>query len=228
MKLNELITDDCLQYILSFSNDNDIFVHPSDLNPNSKFFRTSKVRLGVDFEFVGYIYNGSINKQATDTCSMVYRTKRGQGKCDYVLYVNQDRELLVHHIRSVKHSKVTEYRQQTINTLLPPDPDRIMHIYPALDSITFKGNMLKCDYTSHISVSTGSYYGMWESILVALRTVYKDKDKFNEVQVHLPRDKYTSQIIAYIQGKSTNNSRNRYYLSEIYKYRDLDIKFLYI
>ena len=227
MTLKEIVTENpSLQYVLSFSNNNHIFLHPEDFNVNSKFMRRSKVRLGVDFELVGFVHdNGVLDSTPDEECSMVYRTNRENASNNYVLYVNQDARVIVNHIKSVKHSKVTEYRQQTINSMTEPDKDRVLHIYPGLELITFKGNVLSMDYTSHIQVSSSRYYGMWESIIIGLKTAAKYWEKFSEVNVHLDKNSYNSQIVEYIYGKKTNNRRNILYLSALREYNNLNVKF---
>lgn len=227
MTLKEIVTENpSLQYVLSFSNNNHIFLHSEDFDVNSKFMRRSKVRLGVDFSLVGFVHdNGILDSTPDEECSMIYKTNRPDAKNDYVLYVNPNPEVLVNHVKSVKHSRVAEYRQQTINSITEPDKDRVLHIYPGLESITFKGNVLSMDYTSHIQVSSSRYYGMWESIIIGLKTASKYRDRFSEVNIHLDKNEYTRQIVDYIYGKKTNNRRNILYLSALREYNNLNVKF---
>ena len=81
MKLLELIREAFTStltpvMVLSFSNDNDVQLHLEDLDPQSKLQRRSKVRLDVDFSLV-----------KTDGNLAIWKTYRGDGKNDYVVYV---------------------------------------------------------------------------------------------------------------------------------------------
>ena len=54
MLLQEVYQSYCNhQVVLSLSNNNDVLITEDSFNPESKFFRTSKVRLGVDFVMSG-------------------------------------------------------------------------------------------------------------------------------------------------------------------------------
>jgi hypothetical protein len=110
--------------VLTYGRDS-IFLHEEDLNPNSKFQRRSRIRLGLDFVPVPC---------ADETEAEVYRTYRPNGR-DYFVHIYTDK-VLEHSIRiQKKNAQVAEARKQAyINRqlswkdIVSPDRDKKLEI----------------------------------------------------------------------------------------------------
>lgn len=71
------------QMVLLLSNNNKVIITNDDFEPNSVFVRRSRTRLSLQF----YIVIDSTNFK-------IYRTYRGTGLCDYVVYLSSEYELI--------------------------------------------------------------------------------------------------------------------------------------
>ena len=127
------------QMVLSFSNNDEVLITEDCFNPDSKFFRRSKVRLGVDFVISGYIHGNTLihtnQISSNESDVLIFRTYRGSSKNDYLLYLHKDYKILESIRKKVSRKRVikqTEH-QMTMNEITKPIPDKTLLITPHMD-----------------------------------------------------------------------------------------------
>lgn len=196
MKLLELIKEVFTStltpvMVLSFSNDNDVQLHLEDLDPQSKLQRRSKVRLDVDFSLV-----------KTDGNLAIWKTYRGEGKNDYVVYVYNGESYAAMksymHTRSVSTKKVQEeYKQLRIKDVTKPNPDKTMHLYIDVESYRHCKYYSKCHLAEHediifhgnSAVQTAEwkmrpYVMLMQLLYYAASPEFPRHGEFNEINIH--------------------------------------------
>lgn len=193
------------QVVLTFSNNNDVLITEDCFNTQSKFYRRSKVRLGVDFVYVGYIHDDvfvqtpDINNSITDI-TLVFRTYRGKDKANYMLYVFMGEYKMLEHYKYKKRDNYNRimaqtYEQATLKT--QPIPDKVLDICPHIYKdktyfVSYRNNGLKAGihysklYNNDLP---GDYYGYYLAVLVGLTVAKKYAGRITQVRVFHPDDK---------------------------------------
>jgi hypothetical protein len=210
------------QMILSLSNNEDVLITEDCFNPDSKFFRSSKVRLGVDFVLSGYIHNDSIistNNQTSinESDVIIFRTYRGQN--DYILYIYKGDYKVLQSIRKkISRRKVikqtpVEQHQITIQEMTKPLPNKVLDICPGISKNTYW-----VDY-KHQAFDTGKirsgvyshnmphvYLGYYAAVLLGLTIAKKYPEQIHEVRISIPHDYYSYGVGKFVTGDWTPNS----------------------
>lgn len=178
MKLQELFNQNSqYQVVLSFSNDDMVLITHESFEPNSKFMRRSKIRLDQTFS----LYE---SKDDMD----IYKTNRGKGKCDYILYVNRGEYMVLELIRKkYEYKTIVRGKSNHHGPEGAPDREPIIHAHPhARDDelwILFSYNSEKLyeehfprkDYTPD---GWHSYYGYYVAILRSM-SILIEHDELN-------------------------------------------------
>lgn len=206
MKLQELFNSHkgC-QVVLSFSNNNEVLITDESFNPKSKFVRRSKIRLEMDFcvsgvikgETLIHVTEGALPKRYD---VLIYRTYRGAGKTDYVVYVyTKEYKFLENIKRKVSHSRVVAQTDKhlTLNSITEPMPDKVLDICPHIDPkdntywVSYRHNDFKSwVYNSPTYESTypHSYICYLSGVIIGLTIAKKYPDKITQVRVFHPDD----------------------------------------
>lgn len=223
------------QIILSFSNNNDVLITDDCFNTQSKFYRRSKVRLGVDFIYTGYINNNvfvrlnAINNTPNNSI-LVFRTYRGNNKSDYVLYVFMgEYKMLEHYKKQVSYKRVMAQtcKQMTLNSITKPMPDKVLDICPHIYKnktyfVSYRSNGLKSGlYYSPLYNNTmpDDYLGYYAGVLVGLTMAKKYSTKINMVRIYHPDDYMTKGLYMFPLKKW--KPRNSYMIDYLNKVNQL-------
>lgn len=210
MKLQEIFNQySDHQVVLSLSNNNEVLVTEDSFNPNSKFARCSRVRLGVDFIMSGvvqgdvFIYTKD-ESAVLNSNAVIYRTNRGGSKNDYVLYIYKGEYKLLEHYKKITSCKSIisnggfnsniQGQQLTFNSNTKPDPDKVLDITPHLDIngyyIIYKNPVFgECRSKTYIPRRyPKSYYIYMEGVLCGLSISRRYADKINLIRIHWPEE----------------------------------------
>lgn len=187
------------QLVLSLSNNNDVLITGDCFDTQSKFYRRSKVRLGVDFHYVGYISNNvfvrlnDINNAPSNSI-LIFRTYRGIKKSDYALYVfTGEYKMLEHYKKQVSYKRIMNQsnKQMTLNSITKPIPDKTLDIcaYVCPDRTyyaSYKNNGLKSGlYHSQLYSNdmAYNYLGYYAGVIIGLKMAKKYADRINLVRI---------------------------------------------
>lgn len=198
------------QVVLTFSSNNDVLITDDCFNTQSKFYRRSKVRLGVDFDYVGYVHNNifvqisDVNNAPSDS-ALVFRTYRGKNMADYMLYVFMgEYKMLEHYKKRVSYKRVMAqtHEQATLNSITKPIPDKVLDICPHIQRdktyfVSYRNNGLKAGiHNSPLYHNTlpEDFYGYYLGVLVGLTVAKNYADRITQVRVFHPDDKMTQGI----------------------------------
>ncbi len=219
------------QVVLSFSNNNEVLVTEDCFNVNSKFYRASRVRLGVDFVMSGVI-QGETFLATTQTPELnhneaiIYRTYRGPHKTDYVLYIfTGEYKLLEHFKRAVSYKRVMAQTdtQLTLNSITEPDHDKILHICPCIDDMQYWVSFKNQDLANgvyHTKLYQNpfpySYQGYFAGVILGLNIAKRYSDKINQVCIHHTNDEWARGVYMFPLKKWTpKNNCTREYVKNI-------------
>lgn len=186
------------QLILSLSNNNDVLITSDCFNTQSKFYRRSKVRLGVDFHYVGYISNNvfvrlnDINNAPSGSV-LIFRTYRGNNKSDYALYIFSEYKMLEHYKKQLSYKRIMNQsdKQLTMNSITKPIPDNVLDVcsYVCPDKtyyVSYKNHSLKSGlyysplYTNDMAYN---YLGYYAGVIIGLQVAKKYADRINLVRI---------------------------------------------
>lgn len=222
------------QAVLSFSNNNEVLITDDCFCTDSKFFRRSKVRLGVDFVMSGVI-QGDVFIHTTDSTTagnsnaIIYRTYRGTGKSDYVLYIYKgEYKLLEHFKKTVSHKRIITQtsKQMTLNSITQPAPDKVLDICPHVDNmdywVSYRNNGLKSGvYYSPLYKNTMpySYLGYMAGVLVGLSVAKKYAGRINQVRIFHPDDNWSRGVYMFPLKKW--RPKNSYTQDYVYRIEQL-------
>lgn len=234
MLLQEVYQSYCNhQVVLSLSNNNDVLITEDSFNPESKFFRTSKVRLGVDFVMSGILSGESFiatNDQTLtkDATAIIYRTYREDAKNDYVLYIYQGEYKLLEGLKKKLSRKrvIMQTQQLTLNSITKPMPDKVLHICPHIENmqywVSYKNKALateRGEYLSNVYTHSmpHSYLGYYAAVLLGLSVAKKYADRIDEVRVFYPEEDYYSYGVCMFPLKKwrPKNPYTRDYMNKI-------------
>ena len=205
------------QMVLSFSNNNEVVIEKEDFDPNSKFMRRSKIRLGMDFE-----------KIQDDKDLMIFRTFRERGKTDYIVYLAAEYKIVESYRRHTSHSqtiKDTAEKQLRLNDFIKPNKDNKLNAYININNYVFNWNIKhpdktwkSCDYTM------ADRYPQWLSsymAIIKMLEVLSRKDQcehYKSIIIHLDNKDRTIMYLA--TGKYTaKNYYTKLYVNQIEQYR---------
>lgn len=223
------------QVVLTFSNNNDVLITDDCFNTQSKFYRRSKVRLGVDFDYVGYVHNNifvriqDINNAPSDS-ALVFRTYRGKNMADYMLYVFMGEfKTLEHYKKQVSYKRVMAQtcKQMTLNSITQPVPDKVLDICPHIYKnktyfVSYRNNGLKAGiYHSPLYANTlpKDFYGYYLAVLVGLTVAKNYAGRITQVRVFHPDDNMTQGIYMFPLKKW--RARNPYMIDYMNKIETL-------
>ena len=190
------------QMVLSFSNNNAVVIISEDFDPNSKFMRRSKIRLGMDFEEI-----------QNDDGLMIFRTYRGSGKCDYIVYLSKEYRIIENYRRKTNHSqtiKDTDNKQLSLKDIIKPNKDNILHGYTSVKEYSSMWGINHPDIRKWQSIeySVKNNIPEWFVVYVAIDRmlqILSRKDQcvhYNQVVIH------TDKIIVNIaSGKYKTKSK---------------------
>lgn len=207
---NQYVNDQA-QVVLSFSNNDEVLVTKDSFDTNSKFYRSSKVRLGVDFVLSGiikgetFIRTNIIPKNHDE--AIIYRTYRGKGKTDYILYIYKgEYKLLNKYKKAVSYKRViaqTE-KQLTFNDVTVPNADKVLHITPHIHKMQYWVAFENRDfhvgiYNTKMYDNTMSYdyLGYMAATLLGLNIAKRYCDRINMVEIHVPNDQLAQGVSAF-------------------------------
>lgn len=232
MKLQDVFNNhQSCQVVLSLTNNNEVFITSEDFNPNSKFYRMSKVRLSVDFELSGIIQDGVFIRTtdyalAINSNAIIYRTYRGKKKNDYVLYIYQgEYKLIEHYKKCVSYKKLIESTKDRVvaepkyNT--PPTPDKVLRICPHITTnngdksyyVSFKHNDFPCEYlTKQYTYSYNDVNAYLKATVFGLTVAKKYVDRISKIEVYHPDNEYSKGVYMF----ATGNWRAKRSMSKIY------------
>lgn len=213
MKLEQVFNNhNTCQVVLSLTNNNEVLITKDDFDHNSKFYRMSKVRLSVDFELSGVIQNDVfIQTTAQDLVensnAIIYRTYRGNGKNDYVLYVYQgEYKLIEHYKRAVSYKKLIESTKDRAvkepKYDIPPNTDKILTICPHIRCkgknkyyyVTFKHDDFDNYITHEHQYSFNDVYAYLKATLFGLNVAKKYVKNITKIEIHIPNSEYAKGI----------------------------------
>lgn len=218
------------QVVLSFSNNNEVLITEDCFCTESKFYRRSKIRLGVDFIMSGMIQENTFVRTTDQTTAnnsdaIIYRTYRGTGKTDYVLYIYKgEYKLLEHYKKKVSHNRViTQTSQMSINSITHPVPDKVLDICPHIEGkdywVSYKHPELKTgEYCSPLYKNTMpySYLGYMAGVLVGLTIAKSYPERINQVRIFHPDDEWSKCIYMFPLKKwKPKNSYTQDYVNKI-------------
>lgn len=198
------------QVVLTFSNNNDVLITDDCFNTQSKFYRRSKIRLGVDFDYVGYIHNDIFVRYnditiAPNDSALVFRTYRGNNQADYMLYVfTGEYKMLEHYKKQVSYKRVMAQtcKQMTLNSITEPISDKVLDICPHIYKnktyfVSYRNNGLKAGiHYSQLYNNTlpRDFYGYYLAVLVGLTVAKRYAGRITQVRVFHPDDPMTEGI----------------------------------
>lgn len=186
------------QIVLSFSNNNDVVITSDCFEENSKFIRQSKIRMEVEFSYIGCFTDNHFQVTEFDLLDplkdtvLMYRTFNGENLQDYVVYVSNEYRYIEHIKKCVGYKRAIEtlthysYNNKQL-------PEKVLDIKPCV----FEGTY----YTSYRSklFETGHYrgklydnnapkdlHGYYQAVLSGLVVAKKYPDKINKVRVFCP------------------------------------------
>lgn len=186
-----------IQMVLKFVNNNDRLILPTDMDPNSKFMRASKRRLGEDFVFDGIIQGDVIingtekNLGNTPADGYVYRTHT-PNKNDYFLFISENFKLLENiKKKSYKSVQQKSNQQLTLNSITEPNKDRELSIvggccgndyWFCMSSPLFSVK----EYKSQVLQNTTGYEyaGQYMGVVYALKTALNYCDKIDVIKIY--------------------------------------------
>lgn len=175
------------QVYLKFSNNNDRLITPGDMDPNSKFVRASKRRLGEDFVFDGVIqgdviiHGTSAQFQSTKCDGHLYRTVT-KGKTDYFLFIITNDEYKFLESLKKKSYKIVRQnsnRQLTLNSITEPNKDREISLVGTYDNGEYYFMMKSPLFSvpiyesTHIPYNQRDYVGQYLGVIYGLKTALK-------------------------------------------------------
>lgn len=210
------------QMVLHYGSDNPVVITNDDLDPNSKFFRRSRIRLGMDFTEI------DAEKGIT-----VFRTYRPNGN-DYLLYIaeNYDIVLAYKKRKSYKYNIERTSKQMTIKNLTKPNKECIMDARFSYDSNNRVGFVLHSDnfreeyngvYHSHLTdlyakdIKYCSWYKEMAAIMYCLRVISQDDwtKHYHVIRFHIGNRKDIVRIL-----KDKQHSKKQY-INKLYStFRD--------
>lgn len=210
------------QMVLHYGSNNPVVITNDDLDPNSKFFRRSRIRLGMDFTEI------DAEKGIT-----VFRTYRPEGN-DYLLYIaeNYDIVLAYKKRKSYKYNIERTNKQMTIKNLTKPNKECIMDARFSYDSNNRVGFILHSDnfreeyngvYHSHLTdlyakdIKYCSWYKEMAAIMYCLRVISQDDwtDHYHVIRFHIGNRKDIVRIL-----KDKQHSKKQY-INKLYStFRD--------
>lgn len=197
------------QVVLSFSNNNEILITDDCFCSDSKFFRRSKIRLGVDFLMSGVVQGNAFIQTTDQTAAsnsnvIIFRTYRGNKKSDYVLYIYKgEYKLLEHFKKKVSHKRIITQtsRQMTLNSITEPSLDKVLDICPHVKNmdywISYRNNGLKSGiYYSPLYKNDMpySYLGYMAGVLIGLTIAKKYVGRINQVRIFHPDYEWSKGI----------------------------------
>lgn len=205
------------QMVLSFSNNNEVVIENEDFDPNSKFMRMSKIRLGMDFE-----------KIQDDKDLLIFRTYRGVGKTDYIVYLAAEYKIVESYRKQRSHSQTirdTAEKQLRLKDFIKPNKDNKLNAYININQYVFNWSIKhpdkkwqSCDYTM------ANRYPQWLSsymAVVKMLEVLSRKDQcehYKSITIHLDNKDKTIMYLA--TGKYiAKNYYTKWYVGQVEKYR---------
>lgn len=220
------------QIVLSFSNNNDVLITKDCFEQDSKFYRRSKIRLGMDFTLSAVIHKDEFitDTRITEGDVLIYRTFRGDNYNDYVVYVyTGEYKLLEHYKKRASYRRVIAQtdKQLTFNSITSPAPDKVLDICPHIKGkhyfVAYRNNGLKrgIHYSNmYNNDKPYEYLGYMLGVLVGLHTAKKYAGNITEVRVFCPNKPYAKRVYMYPLGYwKSNNAYIQSYVDEVNKYK---------
>lgn len=207
------------QMVLSFSNNNAVVITSEDFDPNSKFMRRSKIRLGMDFEEI---------ENSEDL--MIFRTYRGSGKADYLVYLSKEYRIIESYRKVRTHSqtiKRTE-KQMSFKDLIAPNKELICDLFIKVINRKFQWSICHpeleegwCSVVYQMDKRCPNWYTRFAGVLTAIDCLsHEEQSKhFSKLVIHVPKDQKNMYYM--LTGKyKTHAYWTKFYVRKMHEYKD--------
>lgn len=194
------------QVVLSLSNNNDVVITSECFNPDSKFYRMSRVRLAQDYVFVGYYQDNHLvlcqnECDADNTKTLLYRTYRGTGKNDYLVFIHNDYQVICNTRKHQDYSSIiksTKDKQLSIKDFTKPIPDRVLDFTMKVNHddtwryrIIYRSPLFTTKEKMHVgdwNKCDSSWRAYHYAVLSGLKTAKLYMDKIDVVRIFIEND----------------------------------------